>query len=76
MDAWGNPYEYLNLGTVTPPTQHKIRKDKNLHPINSDYDLYSKGPDGQSVAPLTAMASRYDIIRANDGAFIGVAVDY
>ncbi len=76
VDAWGNPYEYLNLGTVTPPTQHKIRKDRNLHPINSDYDLYSKGPDGNSVAPLTAMPSRDDIIRANDGAFIGVAADY
>lgn len=76
VDAWDNPYEYLNLGTVSGPDMSKIRKDKNLHPINSDYDLYSKGPDGLSVAPLTAMASRDDIIRANDGAFIGVAVDY
>lgn len=76
VDAWGNPYEYLNLGTVSGPAMSKIRKDKNLHPINSDYDLYSKGPDGLSVAALTAPQSYDDIIRANDGAFIGVAADY
>jgi general secretion pathway protein G len=76
LDPWGNPYQYLNLGTVTPETQNQIRKDKNLHPLNTDYDLYSMGPDGDSKAPLTAKASRDDIIRANDGAFIGVAADY
>ena len=54
----------------------KKRKDKSLHPLNSDYDLYSMGPDGRSVSPLTAKASRDDIIRANNGGFIGVAEDY
>ncbi len=34
------------------------------------------GPDGKSVAPLTAKASRDDIVRANDGKFIGEASDY
>ncbi|MCP5251868.1 MAG: hypothetical protein H6939_09135 [Burkholderiales bacterium] len=45
-------------------------------PINSDYDLYSMGKDGASVSPLTAKASRDDIIRANNGRFIGRAADY
>lgn len=54
----------------------KKRKDKSLHPLNTDYDLYSMGPDGRSVSPLTAKASRDDIIRANNGGFIGVAEDY
>ena len=45
-------------------------------PINSDFDLYSTGPDGASVAPLTAEPSRDDIVRANDGAFIGLASEY
>ena len=31
------------------------------------------GKDGSSVAALTAKASRDDIIRANDGGFIGLA---
>ena len=51
-------------------------KDKSLHPLNSDYDLYSMGKDGASTGPLTAKASRDDVVRANDGRFIGLAKDY
>jgi general secretion pathway protein G len=47
------------------------RKDRFLHPINSDYDLYSMGKDGESVEPLTAQKSHDDVIRANDGSFVG-----
>jgi general secretion pathway protein G len=54
----------------------KKRKDRNLVPLNSDYDLYSQGPDGNSVSPLTAAASQDDIIRANNGGFVGKAEDY
>ena len=87
-DPWGNPYRYLNIAATLVEDKgkgkskskakgkDKPRKDKNLHPINSDYDLYSIGPDGRSVLPLTAQPSRDDIIRANDGAFIGLAADY
>ena len=74
MDPWGNPYEYLNFADAGKKA--KQRKDHSLHPLNSTYDLYSKGKDGDSKAPLTAQASRDDIIRANDGAFIGLASDY
>jgi len=78
-DPWGNPYVYQRLdgagpgggGGGGPPVQP--RKDRFLVPINSDYDLYSKGADGDSVAPLTAAKSRDDIIRAADGGFIGLA---
>jgi len=73
LDPWGTPYEYLNLDGV-PIGQ--MRKDQALVPINSDYDLYSKGPDGLSVKPLTAAPSRDDIVRANNGGFIGLAEDY
>ena len=73
LDPWGAPYVYLNLDGA-PIGQ--VRKDQALVPINSDYDLYSKGPDGASVAPLTAMPSRDDIVRGNNGSFIGVAADY
>ena len=52
------------------------RKDKNLHPLNSDFDLYSKGRDGKSQLPITAEPSRDDIIRANNGGFIGLAKNY
>jgi len=73
LDPWGNFYVYLNLDGA-PIGQ--VRKDQALVPINSDYDLYSMGLDGASVAPLTAMASRDDIVRANNGSFIGIASDY
>ena len=36
----------------------QARKDRNLVPINSDFDFYSMGRDRQSVGPLTAKASR------------------
>lgn len=73
-DPWGAPYQYLNFADVMGVGQ--MRKDRNLVPINTDYDLYSVGPDGRSVPPLTARASQDDIVRANDGRFIGPAKDY
>lgn len=73
-DPWDNAYAYTNIAEVKG--NGKLRKDRNLVPINSDYDLYSKGPDGESVGPLTAKKSRDDIIRANDGGFVGVAEDF
>jgi len=72
-DPWGNPYRYVNHATAP---NGEFRKDKNIVPINSDFDLYSKGKDGASAAPLTAAYGRDDIIRANDGAFVGLASVY
>jgi general secretion pathway protein G len=54
----------------------QARKDHNLVPINSDFDLFSPGPDGKSTGPLTAKASRDDIVRGSDGAYVGPAKDY
>lgn len=55
---------------------HNMRKDKNLVPINSDFDLYSKGADGKTVAPLTAPSSQDDVVRANDGRYFGLGANY
>ncbi len=79
MDPWGNLYQYLNFhieegGGGPPPGA--ARKDRFLVPINSTYDLYSMGKDGKSVSALTAKTSKDDIVRANDGGFIGLAVKY
>ncbi|HKI63404.1 MAG TPA: prepilin-type N-terminal cleavage/methylation domain-containing protein [Burkholderiales bacterium] len=73
LDPWGNPYVYVDLATAGVGG---ARKNKNLVPINSDFDLYSKGKDGASAPPLTAAKSRDDVILADDGAFIGLASDY
>lgn len=73
-DPWGNSYRYLNISTVKG--KGKLRKDHSLVPVNTDYDLYSMGPDGDSKSPFTAKASRDDIVRANDGTFFGRVSDY
>jgi general secretion pathway protein G len=72
-DPWGNPYQYLHFGTGPPG---KIRKDHNLHPLNSEFDLYSLGADGKSSPPLTAKPSQDDVIWARDGGFVGLASDF
>lgn len=74
LDPWGTPYEYLNHSTVKG--NGKVRKDRFLVPLNSDYDLYSDGEDGQSVSPLTAKSSQDDIIRASNGAYVGLASQF
>jgi general secretion pathway protein G len=73
LDPYGNPYVYATYASI-PPGQR--RKDRFLVPLNSDYDLYSSGRDGKSVAPLTAKASQDDIVRANDGSYVGLGSDY
>lgn len=73
-DPWGNNYQYLNIETSTG--LGKMRKDRFLVPLNTDFDLYSMGKDGDSQSPLTAEVSHDDIIRANDGEYIGIASEY
>lgn len=72
-DPWRNAYEYLPFAASNPSA---YRKDRFLVPLNSTYDLYSKGKDGASQAPLTASPSRDDVVRANDGGFFGLASTY
>jgi general secretion pathway protein G len=75
-DPWGNAYEYLNFNSGEPGINGRRRKDRNLVPINSEFDLYSRGPDGRSSPPLTATHSRDDIVMASDGSYIGIAENY
>jgi general secretion pathway protein G len=72
-DPWGRPYVYLRVAGASPG---RLRKDEQRAPLNTDFDLYSMGPDGASAAPLPAQPSRDDVVRADDGAFIGLAINY
>ena len=74
-DPWGQPYQFLNIHTAGPG-KGSLRKDGRLNPLNTDFDLYSIGNDGISALPLSAEESRDDIVRANNGAFIGLGADY
>ena len=73
-DPWGRPFQYLS--SLDPQWNGKRRKDRFIVPLNSDYDLYSMGADGKSKPPLTAKDSRDDIVRANNGTFIGPASEF
>ena len=73
-DPWGRPYVYTDL--LGKGGKGKARKDGKLNPINSDFDLYSIGEDGKTTTPLRAPQSRDDVIRARDGAFLGLAAEF
>ena len=76
-DPWGRPYRYLRIdGGKTKGINGKRRRDKNANPVNSDYDLYSMGKDGKTAAQFTAKNARDDIVRANDGEYLGLAEDH
>jgi general secretion pathway protein G len=74
LDPWGNPYVYVS--SQDPNWNSLYRFDRNMIPINSDFDLYSKGADGQTARPLTAQASWDDIIRGGNGSFTGLGRDF
>lgn len=87
IDPWGKPYVYLNLvdevkvkGKDKPKGDDKgddkKRKDKNITPINTLYDLYSKGKDGLSKQQLDNKESLDDIVLGRDGGFVGLASDF
>jgi general secretion pathway protein G len=71
LDPWGNPYAYLRINGGDLKGKGKLRKDHFMVPVNTDFDLYSKGKDGNSQSPFTAKASRDDIVRAYDGGYYG-----
>jgi len=74
VDPWGHPYVYFKFGE--PGWRGRARKDRFLVPINTYYDLYSVGPDGDSKPPLQNPRSHDDVIRANDGRFYGLGRDF
>jgi general secretion pathway protein G len=66
VDPWGNAYVYSLIPTRTW-----------VGPLNTDFDLYSKGPDGASTVPSTLLGDGADdIIRGGDGSFAGAAAKY
>jgi len=84
VDPWGRQYVYLNFANAAKD-QHwggseegegKPRKDRFLVPINTTYDLYSIGEDGETDEDLLADKSQDDVVRANDGSFVGLASQY
>jgi general secretion pathway protein G len=71
MDPWGRPYGYVDLSSGGTP-----RTDVFGVPLNADFDVYSRGPDGARATSVTAGVSQDDVVRGNDGGFIGRASRY
>lgn len=82
LDPYGNPYQYMpatasaKTGKINTGGKPSMRIDQAQHPVNTDYDLYSMGKDGKTKLPFTAQASQDDIVRANNGRYIGLVSGY
>ena len=76
IDPWGTPYQYLRIDGGDNQSKGQMRKDHFMVPVNSDYDLFSMGKDRNSTAPFTAKASQDDIVRANNGSFVGLVSNF
>ncbi len=70
LDPWGNPYVYYNIAANG---KGGARKDHALNPLNTDFDIYSPGADGKSKPQITQKSSLDDVIRASNGAYVGLA---
>jgi general secretion pathway protein G len=71
LDPWGRPYVYVLFSTGGTPRTDVFGVD-----LNSEFDVYSMGPDGASAISITAGASQDDVLLAGDGGFIGRASRY
>jgi general secretion pathway protein G len=79
VDPWGEAYRYVDITTYKPSDNSngiQPRKDGNLKPINTDFDLYSTGPDRRTQASLTSQFGKDDIVRAANGRFFGIASNF
>lgn len=72
-DPWGNDYVLHNHDDITPGAR---RKDGPTVPINSHFDLFSPGPNGEWDPTIQTERSLDDVIVAGDGSFVGKPEDY
>lgn len=74
LDPWGRPYVFYNYAANESPDPS--RRDRNLRPINSEYDLYSRGRDGLTHRNLGNPDSEDDVVRGKDGSFVGLGKNF
>jgi general secretion pathway protein G len=72
-DPWNYDYQYRDFSTAKLSQK---RKDGGLQPINSDYDLYSKGKDGRTAIKINTGDGADDIVRGRNGNYVGLGKDY
>lgn len=74
-DPWGRPYQY-NPFPSNKGVPAGARRDRFLVPLNSTFDLYSTGKDGATIPPISSGSGADDVVRANDGGYIGLGRKY
>ena len=57
-------------------TEQTRRRDRYMFPLNTDYDLFSLGPDKATATSLGESMGLDDVIRANNGGYFGSASEY
>jgi general secretion pathway protein G len=74
LDPWGKQYRYVS--SSHPNWAALQRMDRSMRPLNSDFDLYSRGADGLSAPALSHSSSQDDVVRASNGTFVGLGADF
>jgi general secretion pathway protein G len=75
MDPWGHEYKYRSVPEAGSGKK-SLRMQGGLHPLNTDYDLYSFGGDGPANARTDGTVSSGLIVRAKNGAFVGLVEEF
>ena len=76
IDPWGNPYIFFGPGRInTAPGGSPAITPANETNFGNAI-VYSMGPDGDTQTQLNGAKARDDIVRANNGAYIGIAANY
>ncbi len=75
LDPWDRAYVFVSSRSAL--TRHDVRRMDNDHvPLNTDFDLYSRGKDGTSGPLVSSQVSADDILRADNGSYIGLGKEY
>ncbi|KKK85545.1 hypothetical protein LCGC14_2772230, partial [marine sediment metagenome] len=74
LDPWGAPYQFLSFDGIEG--NGPKRKNRDMVPVNTQFDVYSMGPDGETASPFTSTLGRDDVVMAGDGTFFGEVGDF
>ncbi len=72
-DLWVDGSRMIFTPVWNTTNMGKVRKYKDIHPVNLNYDLYTLGRDGKTATPFTSQPGCDDIVVANDGQYVGYA---
>lgn len=73
LDPWKHAYQYHTVASIIDGGGTPY-EGRFVHDLNSDYDLFSLGNDNATTYAI--VTSQDDIVRANNGAYVGLASRY